>query len=96
MAVVVNASMAQALGLPISFGILLLCIPLVNLVVLLPISIGGFGVREGAYYYLLSCFGVSAGEAVLLSLAVYALLVFVAAVGAAASQFWLPQNGGGD
>ena len=96
LAVVVNASMAHALGLPISFGILLLCIPLVNLVVLLPISIGGFGVREGAYYYLLSCFGVSAGEAVLLSLAVYALLVFVAAVGAAASQFWLPQNGGGD
>jgi len=94
LAVVVNASMAQALGLPIPFGILLLSIPLVSLVVLLPISIGGFGVREGAYYYLLSCFGVGAGEAVLLSLAVYVLLVLVAAVGAAVSQFWIPKNRG--
>lgn len=93
LAVIVNTSMAQALGLPISFGMLMLTIPLVNLVILLPISIGGFGVREGAYFYLLSRFGVEAGQAVLLSLAVYVLLVMVAAVGAAISQFWLPTNG---
>ena len=96
LAVSVNASMARALGLPVPFGILLLSIPLINLVVLLPISMGGFGVREGTYYFLLSGFGVSAGQAVLLSLAVYVLLVIVAAVGAAVSQFWLPQNGGRD
>lgn len=96
LAVSVNASIARTLGLPISFGILLLSIPLVNLVVLLPISIGGFGVREGAYYYLLSKFGVNAGQAVLLSLAVYLLLVLVASIGAAVSQFWLQDHKGGE
>jgi uncharacterized membrane protein YbhN (UPF0104 family) len=93
LAVSINTLMAQALGLSISFDVLLLCIPLVNLVVLLPISIGGFGVREGVYYYLLAFFGVGAGDAVLLSLAVYLLLVLISAIGAAISQFWVPKNG---
>jgi hypothetical protein len=85
--------MARALGLSISFDVLLLCIPLINLVVLLPVSMGGFGVREAAYYYMLSHFGVGAGGAVLLSLAVYVLLVLVTAIGAAISQFLIPKNG---
>lgn len=93
LAVAVNASMARALGISISFDVLLLCIPLINLVVLLPVSIGGFGVREGAYYYMLSHFEVGAGDAVLLSLAVYVLLVLVTAIGAAISQFLIPKNG---
>lgn len=96
LAVVINTLMARAMGFSIPFGSLFLTIPLVNLVVLLPVSIGGFGVREGSYYYLLSRFGVSTSEAVLLSLAVYVLLVCVAAVGAAVSQFWVPKNGGVD
>jgi len=93
LAVAVNFFMAIALGLSVSFMMLLVSIPLVNLVTLLPISIGGFGVRETIYFYMLSRFGVSAVEAVVLSLAVYLLIALVSALGAAVSQLWVPKNG---
>ncbi|MFN2150377.1 MAG: YbhN family protein, partial [Anaerolineales bacterium] len=92
LAVTTNTLVARALGLSISFPALLLSIPLVNLVVLLPISIGGFGVREGVYYYLLEFFGATAGEAVLLSLTVYFVMALVSAVGAAVTQIWVPKR----
>ncbi len=43
-------------------------IPLVLIATLLPISIAGFGVREGTFVALLGEVGVSAGDATLLSL----------------------------
>lgn len=95
LAVAINFLVAQALGFSIPFAVLLFSIPLINLVALLPISIGGFGVREGAYYYMLGFFGVSAGDAVLLSLAVYIILLLVSAVGAAASQILIPRSSEG-
>jgi uncharacterized membrane protein YbhN (UPF0104 family) len=93
LAVVVNLFVAMALGLSVSFLMLLVSIPLINLITLLPISIGGFGVRETIYFYMLSRFGVSAVEAVVLSLAVYLLIALVSALGAAVSQLWVPRNG---
>ena len=83
-AVAVNACTAQALNLAITPGQLLLSIPLVNLVIIVPISLGGFGVREGAYMYFLGLVGVAAVDAILLALVVYALLVLIVAVSAGA------------
>lgn len=93
LAVAVNLFVAMAIGLPVSFWMLLVSIPLINLITLLPISIGGFGVREMIYFYMLSRFGVSAMEAVVLSLVVYLLIALVSAVGAAVSQLWVPKDG---
>lgn len=81
-AVLINILVAQALGLEIHPWQLLLGMPLINLAVSIPLSLGGLGVREGSYLYFLGLVGAAAADAVLLSLAVYALLVLVAASGA--------------
>jgi uncharacterized membrane protein YbhN (UPF0104 family) len=81
-AIAINACLSQALALPISTVQLLLSLPLINLAVLLPISIGGLGAREGSYVVLLGLLGVSAVDALVLSLAVYVSLVLVTAAGA--------------
>lgn len=85
--VAINALVAQALDLAITPGQLLLCIPLINLTVLIPVSLGGFGVREGSHIYLLGLMGVTATDALILALSVYALLALVTATGAGVCAF---------
>jgi len=58
---------AESLGLDLDPAILAVVVPPVLLAALLPISLAGFGVREGAFVVLLGEFGVSAGDATLLS-----------------------------
>jgi uncharacterized membrane protein YbhN (UPF0104 family) len=92
-AVVINAFMAQALDLAITPSQLLLSMPLINLMALVPVSLGGFGLREGSYLYFLGLVGVAAADAILLALAVYVLLILVAAVGAGICTFLIPHTG---
>jgi uncharacterized membrane protein YbhN (UPF0104 family) len=92
-AVAINAFMAQALDLAITPSQLLLSMPLINLMVLLPVSLGGFGLREGSYLYFLGLVGVAAADAILLALAVYVLLILVAAVGAGICTSLIPHAG---
>ena len=87
-AVAINAFMALALNLAITPAQLLLSLPLINLITLVPISIGGFGVREGSSVYFLGLVGVPAADAIVLALAVYALLALVAAAGAGICTVW--------
>ena len=54
----------------------------VSLIVLMPFSIAGIGLREGGYVGLLAIFGVNAGQALTLSFAVFALTLLGAAIGA--------------
>jgi uncharacterized membrane protein YbhN (UPF0104 family) len=60
--------LARALDLDISPVAFAVVIPLVLIVTVVPISVAGFGVREGAYVVLLGELGVSASDATLLSL----------------------------
>jgi uncharacterized protein (TIRG00374 family) len=52
-------------------------VPLIVLVSLLPISVGGIGVREGAFVYFFSQVGMSTAEAFTLSLLLYVLNLIV-------------------
>jgi len=61
-------SLSEALGLGLGPGLLAVVTPLVLIATLLPVSIAGFGVREGSFVALLGEVGVSAGDATLLSL----------------------------
>jgi glycosyltransferase 2 family protein len=61
-------TLSEALQLDISPEILAITMPLVLIATLMPVSVAGFGVREGAYVVLLGEVGVSAGDATLLSL----------------------------
>jgi hypothetical protein len=72
--------LADAIGFTLSFALAAVSAAVVIAVILLPISIGGFGVREGGFVVLLGKAGIGATDATLLSL--LSVLAFVAASGA--------------
>ena len=75
---------AHAIDLDLSFALIAVVTPLVIVVTILPISIAGFGVREGGYVALLAEAGVSGADATLLSLLNVAALAIATLPGAAA------------
>jgi uncharacterized membrane protein YbhN (UPF0104 family) len=60
--------LAMGLGIAAGFGDLLVLVPPVILLSMLPISLAGWGVREGAMIVALGFVGVAQGEALALSL----------------------------
>jgi glycosyltransferase 2 family protein len=60
--------LAQQLQIPISYIHLLVFTPISIVVILLPISLGGLGVQEGLWAYLFTRVGLTAEQAVTLSL----------------------------
>jgi uncharacterized membrane protein YbhN (UPF0104 family) len=75
---------AASIHLPLLFymGVL----PVTSLLSLLPISLNGWGIREGVYYYYLSRVGINAGEAAIVALLFNLPNLFLALVGI--SSFW--------
>jgi uncharacterized membrane protein YbhN (UPF0104 family) len=59
--------LSQSLGLPLNLYQWFLVVPTVLLISMMPISAGGWGIREGAMVVVLTGFGVSAEQAVLTS-----------------------------
>lgn len=66
--VVYHFLIAQQLGIDISFLALVIFIPIVVLLTLLPISLGGLGLKEGVWVYLFSRVGLRAEDALILAL----------------------------
>lgn len=64
---------AQQLKIPISFLELLVFVPIIVVVTLLPISLGGLGLREGLVGYLFVRIGLTVEQALLLSITITAL-----------------------
>lgn len=71
--VLANVLVARALGVSVSAWVFFMFVPLATAVLLVPISISGFGVREGLYVAVFGQLGVDPALAVALSLATYAL-----------------------
>lgn len=63
------ACCGAAIGAPLPFAAIFAVVPLVLLAMLVPISIGGWGVREGAAVALLPIAGLAAAEALAASVA---------------------------
>ena len=63
--------LSRAIGLTLSPVVFFAVIPLVYLATVLPISVGGLGVREGTLVVLLTQFGVASSDAVTLSFLIY-------------------------
>jgi len=61
--VVNNYVLSQALGLDIPIYYFFIFIPIAEILVFLPVTIQGFGVREGTYVTLFSSIGVGAAQA---------------------------------
>ena len=73
---------ARAIGISIGPTALLAFIPAVAIVQVLPVSVGGLGVREGAFALFLQPLGVPAGQAIALGLAMYAMHLIASLLGA--------------
>lgn len=71
---------ARALELNVEFFVVAFAAPIVTVATLVPISVGGIGIREAGYALLLAPYGVTAGEAVALGLLQYSSFLLVASI----------------
>lgn len=67
----------RALGIYLPYYIHLTIMPIIYIVSMVPITISGFGVREGMFAYMYGLFGVSAPQAVAASILNYIILALV-------------------
>ncbi|MGQ0743057.1 MAG: lysylphosphatidylglycerol synthase transmembrane domain-containing protein [Acidimicrobiales bacterium] len=75
---------AQALGLDVGWTAIMAFVPVVAIAQILPLSLNGIGVREGAFVVLLAPLGVASGQAVVFGLLLYAMNLAVSVLGAPA------------
>jgi uncharacterized protein (TIRG00374 family) len=75
------ATFGVALGLSVPLYFYFIAIPLSSLVTFLPISLGGYGVREGALTFAFTSMGVAAPTALALALLVDVQTLFFAVLG---------------
>jgi len=74
----------RALGLHLPMAAVLAFVPVVAIAQVLPLSLNGLGLREGAFVVFLGPLGVSAGQAITVGLLVYAMTLAVSLLGAPA------------
>jgi uncharacterized membrane protein YbhN (UPF0104 family) len=74
----------RAVGLHLPMVALLAFTPVVAIAQVLPLSLNGLGIREGAFVLFLGPLGVSTGQAVAVGLILYALTLTVSLLGAPA------------
>ncbi len=70
-----------ALGLPIIPMHFFLIIPIITVILMVPVSINGIGVRENVFVIFLSKFGVGAADAIALSWIAYGMVVIWGVIG---------------
>ncbi len=75
--------LAQSIGIKLPLYVFLCLMPVVYILTVLPISLGGLGVREGVMVYLFSRTGIAVTDAITLSLMVYFNRIFVGVIGGA-------------
>jgi uncharacterized membrane protein YbhN (UPF0104 family) len=73
--------LARAIGVPLALSVLAVALPVVLVATLIPISIAGFGLREGAFVVLLARAGVASTDAALLSVLTVAALALASLPG---------------
>jgi uncharacterized membrane protein YbhN (UPF0104 family) len=78
---------AHGLGLSVGWAAMLAFMPAVAIAQVLPLSIGGLGIREAAFVVFLHPLGVPSGQAVALGLAVYGMTLAASLLGAPAFAF---------
>ncbi|MEK6791420.1 MAG: lysylphosphatidylglycerol synthase transmembrane domain-containing protein [Deltaproteobacteria bacterium] len=69
------------LGINISIGYYFLLIPLTTVISMLPLSLAGLGIREGAFIFLFPMVGATKEQAVTLSLMWFAITAIVSIIG---------------
>ena len=73
--------LSKAIGIYLPLHVFFVIVPIVYLATVLPVSMGGVGVREGALVYLLSLLGVGNSMSITLSFLTYLNRVFIGGLG---------------
>lgn len=73
--------LASALGLALPAVLFLAAVPVVSLLAMLPVSLSGIGIREGAWVLLLAPFGVASADALAFSLVFFVSFAAVGGIG---------------
>jgi len=73
--------LAQSLGIDVKLAYFFFFIPLATVITMVPITVGGLGIREGAFVYLFTMVGATKTQAISLSLIWYAVMVVVSMIG---------------
>ncbi len=76
-----NYGVACSLGIFADPGIFFFAIPITALITMIPVSINGFGLREGAYALIFTSVGLSAEAAVSISIAATASMMALSLIG---------------
>lgn len=84
LAVIVVAYLGAGMGISLSFAAWVAVVGLVSLVLLLPITVAGVGLREGGLVVLLGFVGVAPADAVALSFVLFGYTLLGAVIGAVA------------
>lgn len=84
-----NKFYVLSLGIDVPFSQLLIIIPLIHLIEAIPVSINGFGVREGAYVFFFTLIGRTKEEGLAVSL-LMVLLRYV--LGSLGGLLWLTRS----
>jgi uncharacterized membrane protein YbhN (UPF0104 family) len=73
--------MGQALNLTIPFSFSLIVYPLVGTFAAIPISVNGFGLREGGYVFLLGLIGITAENGIAFGLLLFTIVALDSLIG---------------
>ncbi|MCK5283461.1 MAG: flippase-like domain-containing protein [Nanoarchaeota archaeon] len=71
----------SSLSLNVPFLYLMIVVPIISILEMLPISLNGLGVREGAALFFFTKIGIDPASAVLIGIIIYMLRVFVGIIG---------------
>ncbi len=81
-AVILNYYLAaKSLNINLSLTTFIFIVPVVAIIAMIPISIGGIGLRENSIVYIMVAMGVGNEKAALCSLILFAMLIFVGIIG---------------
>lgn len=76
-----NYGVAKSLGIDLNPSVFFFAIPVTALITLIPISLNGFGLREGAYALIFVPLGISSASAISISLVATGCMMAISLVG---------------
>jgi len=72
---------ARAMDTGLSFASFIFIVPIITIIAMLPVSIGGAGVRENSLVFLMVALGAVPGRSAVLSLVLFAMLLILGIIG---------------
>ncbi len=86
--IIIGYCFSLSLSWDIPFYVFLYTIPIITITTMLPVSFGGVGVRETAFYVVFSQYGVAGSSAIALALLWYSVNIISGAIGGLCYAFY--------